>query len=429
MTKMEEAPERIGKYEITGVAGRGAMAVVYIGYDPILDRKVAVKVAAKDDEESAQARIVKKMFLNEAQIAGALDHPNILKVYDAGEIEGAFYMVMEYVEGADTLKSYCEQGHLLPLDQMIGYARQCADALDYAHRHGIVHRDIKPANLMITRDGRIKIGDFGIARRTRADQTQVLGWFGSPMYMSPEQARDEELTGQSDLFSLGSVMYILLTGQPPFVGRGISGLIQKVLSENPAPIRGVRPEVPEKLIDVVSRCLEKTPDRRYRTGAEIVADLDALKSALGAEAEPSAAEKLQLLKALRFFEGFSEGMIAEVLKVAQWRTFPANHVLMREGQAEAGFYVIVHGQLGVSRDNNVIGQIDSGECCGEIGYLTGARRSATVTTLSRTAAVYVEAKLGDWASLSLQMRLNKAFQQALIARLMQANDRLVRRSF
>ena len=196
----EHTPERIGKYEITGVAGRGAMGVVYIGYDPIVDRKVAIKVAYPAEDDDNQARVAKKMFLNEAQTAGSLDHPYILKVYDAGEFDGALCMVMEYIEGADTLKSFCEPKRLLPIDTVVTYMRQCAEALEYAHRHGIVHRDIKPANLMLNKEGKIKIGDFGIARRTQTDQTQVLGWFGSPMYMSPEQARDEELTGQSDLW-------------------------------------------------------------------------------------------------------------------------------------------------------------------------------------------------------------------------------------
>ena len=427
---MEETVTRIGKYEVTGVAGRGAMGVVYIAYDPILDRKVAIKVATRDSgEENSQSRLARKMFLNEAQTAGALDHPHILKVFDAGEYEGAFYMVMEYVEGADTLKTYCDPAHLLPIEQAVTYIRQCADALDCAHRHGIIHRDIKPANLMITQDGRIKVGDFGIAHRTQTDQTQVLGWFGSPMYMSPEQARDEELTGQSDLFSLGSVMYILLTGQPPFSGRGISGLIQKVLSEDPVPIRELRGEVPEKLVAIVGRCLEKSRERRYQSAAEIVADLDALIKGGSEEAEPGPAEKLQLLKALKFFDGFTDGMLGEVLKVAKWRPFPADHLLIREGQQEQGFYVIVNGQLSVLRDDHVIGQIDAGDCAGEIGYLTGGRRSATVRASIKGAAIFVEARLADWASLPLQMRINKAIQQSLIDKLLRSNDRALRRIF
>jgi serine/threonine protein kinase len=279
---------------------------------------------------------------------------------------------------------------------------------------------------MLNKEGKIKIGDFGIARRTQTDQTQVLGWFGSPMYMSPEQARDEELTGQSDLFSMGSVFYQLLSGRATFGGRGISGLINKVLNEDPTPLRELRPEIPEQLAAIVHRCLEKSRERRYHSGAEIVADLNNLLS--GLEAEPSQADKLKTLKTLRFFEGFSDGMIQEVMKVAKWESFPADHVLIKEGSQDGGFYVIVNGQLSVSRDEKAIGSIDPGECAGEIAYLTGQRRSATVKTLTKVATLHIATKLSDWASVPLQMRVNKAFQRALIDRVLRANDRLVRRS-
>jgi len=423
----DQTPEYIGKYKIVGIAGRGAMGVVYIGHDQLLDRKVAIKVATKADMGDEQAaRQAFKMFLNEAQTAGALDHTHILKVYDAAELDNGMYMVMEYVDGADTLKSFIEPGKLLPVDVLTGYFRQCADALDYAHGRGVVHRDIKPANLMLTSDGKVKIGDFGIARRVQADQTQVMGWFGSPMYMSPEQARDEEITGQSDLFSLGSVMYELLSGSPPFVARGISGLIHKVLHEEPKPLRERRPEVPEKLAAIVHRCLQKDKDKRYQTGAEIVRDLDAFLAGGEAEPEPSAEEKLELLKALSFFEGYSPAMIKEVLKVAQWRFFSADSVLVREDYQEPGFFIIAEGQLSVSRDDRQVGAVQAGECAGEIGYLTGEKRPITVKALTKVKAFFIEAKLTDWASLPLQMRLQRSFQSVLIDHLIQAYERLAR---
>ncbi len=423
----DQTPEYIGKYRIVGIAGRGAMGVVYIGHDPLLDRKVAIKVASKADmgDEHA-ARQAFKMFLNEAQTAGALDHTHILKVFDAGEVDNSMYMVMEYVDGADTLKSFIEPGKLLPVDVLAGYFRQCADALDYAHGHGVVHRDIKPANLMLTRDGKVKIGDFGIARRVAADQTQVMGWFGSPMYMSPEQARDEEITGQSDLFSLGAVMYELLSGSPPFVARGISGLIHKVLHEEPKPLRDRRPEVPERLAAIVHRCLQKDRGRRYQTGAEIVRDLDAFLASGETEPEPPAEEKLELLKALAFFEGYSPAMIKEVLKVAQWRVFAPESVLIREGYQEAGFFIVIDGQLSMLRDDRPIGTVEGGECAGEIGYLTGGKRAVTVKALTKVRAFFIEAKLTEWASLPLQMRLQRSFQSVLINRLVRAYERLAR---
>jgi hypothetical protein len=246
------------------------------------------------------------------------------------------------------------------------------------------------------------------------------------MYMSPEQARDEELTGQSDLFSFGVVMYQVLTGKAPFEGRGISGLIQQVLNSEPVSVREHRPEIPERLAAIVKRCLEKSRDRRYRTGAEIVADLDAVQVSADA-VEPNAAEKVRLLKSLPFFEGFTEPMIGEVVKVGTWQTFPPGHILIREGSAEPGFFVVINGQLSVTRDEQVIGAIGAGDCVGEIAYLSEGqqKRTATTTALSRITVLHVSAKMNEWASLPLQMRLNKAFQQALINRVIRANDRLV----
>ena len=148
----------------------------------------------------------------------------------------------------------------------------------------------------------------------------------------------------------------------------------------------------------------------------------------GLEAEPSEADKLKMLKSLHFFEGFSDGMIREVGKVAKWESYPAEHILIKEGTQDDGFYVIVNGQLSVIRDEQTIGSIDPGECVGEIAYLTGQRRSATVKALTKVAVLHVTAKLADWASLPLQMRVNKSFQQALIDRVLRANDRLVRRA-
>jgi len=187
---MEEIPEKIGKYDITGIAGKGAMGVVYIGHDPFIDRRVAIKVSLNEDmeEDSHEALQARKLFFNEAKAAGALDHPHILRIYEAGEsTEGQPYIVMEFVEGAGDLKAFCKPDNLLPIDKLVDYFIQAADALDYAHQHGITHRDIKPANIMLTAKDEVKLCDFGIAQRTRSDQTQILGWFGSPLYMSPER--------------------------------------------------------------------------------------------------------------------------------------------------------------------------------------------------------------------------------------------------
>ena len=262
---MEQTPAKIGKYDVVSVLGKGSMGVVYKGHDAYVDRAVAIKVATNTDADDGE-NMAKRMFVNEARSAGCLDHSNILKVYEAGEENGLPYMVMEFIKGGDTLRTYCKPDTLLPIKQVAGLIRQAADALDYAHSQGVLHRDIKPANIMLTEGGVAKLGDFGIARRMGVDQTQIVGWFGSPLYMSPEQAQDKELSPQSDLFSLGSVFYEMLAGTPPFAAKGLSSLIQKVVNEDPRPLTEVRPEVPEVVWRVVKKMLTKDLALRYKNG-------------------------------------------------------------------------------------------------------------------------------------------------------------------
>jgi len=271
---MADQPSKIGKYDVVDVLGKGSMGIVYRGHDAYVDRPVAIKLATNTDADDESASMAKRMFVNEARSAGRLDHPNVLKVYEAGEENGQPYMVMEYIAGGDTLRSYCKPDQLLPIPTVVKLIREAADALDYAHNQGVLHRDIKPANIMLTQDGVAKLGDFGIAKRLGVDQTQIIGWFGSPLYMSPEQAQDADITSQSDIFSLGSVFYEMLAGVPPFAAKGLTGLIQKVCQEDPKPLTEVREEIPQQLWRVVSKMLQKELVRRYKTGADLVADLD-----------------------------------------------------------------------------------------------------------------------------------------------------------
>ena len=268
---MSENPKQIGKYSVLDVAGHGNVGVVYSGYDPFADRKVAIKVCAADDRSAdGAARLFRKMFFNEAHTAALLDHPNILKIYDAGEEAGEPYIIMEYVEGGRTLKYYCDQTRLLPVERVIEIGFKCAKALDYAHRRGVIHRDIEPSNIMLTKNGDVKIGDFGIAQRTQGDVTQVLGIVGSALYMSPEQACEEDVNTQTDLYSLGVVLFELLTGRLPFESVRFSTLIQQVIYEIPPTITSLRSELPETLAKVVAKALEKNkangvaPDSSWR---------------------------------------------------------------------------------------------------------------------------------------------------------------------
>jgi eukaryotic-like serine/threonine-protein kinase len=367
------------------------------------------------------------MFFNEAQAAGALDHPNILRVYDAGEANGEPYIVMEYVAGGETLKSFCTPQRLLPMERVVHLIHQCAKALDYAHRRGVLHRDIKPANIMLTEEGEAKIGDFGIAERLHADKTQFMGSFGSPRYMSPEQARDEPVTGQSDLYSLGVTLYELMAGRPPFEARGLAALVVAITTREPPSLRSIRPEVPESLEAVVRRAMEPSLDRRYRTGAEFAADLaKAFDELSRPPAEPDEATKFARARALPFFNEFSDAELEEVLSAAHWEHHPAGSVLIAEGTTEESFSVLLAGEVTVRIGEHAVGTLGAGECVGEMGYIARARRSASVVVEEDVTALRIDGALMDWASIPVQMRFHKVFQRTLIERLARTSLELAR---
>jgi serine/threonine-protein kinase len=416
---VNEQPEQIGKYTVLDVAGRGAMGTVYVGHDPFIDRKVAIKVCLLTDDDEHAAQVSKRMFFNEAQAAGALDHPHILKVYDAGEADGQPYIVMEYVEGGATLRPHCKPDEALPVRRVVEIIHQCAKALDYAHRRGVTHRDIKPANIMLTPDGDAKIGDFGIAQRLQSEATQLMGAFGSPLYMSPEQALEEPMTHQTDLYSLGVTMFELLAGRPPFSARELSGLVMAITSQDPPPLRSLRPDLPEGLAAVVAQAMAKELDQRYASGAEMASDLAALYDELTRPEgkDLSDEEKLTAARELSFFNDFSDTELEEVVMVGVWERYAPGHRIVAEGAMEKSFYVIVAGDVSITIGDKVVAVLAKGHCFGEMGYLSDVRRSASVNALSDVLVMKIDEALMDWATIAVQLRFGKAFQEVLISRL------------
>jgi len=423
---MAEHPEKLGKYQIRGLAGRGSMGIVYLGHDPFVDRQVAIKVLTLHDEADGEARArARKMFFNEAQSAGNLDHPNILRVYDAGETDGEPYIVMEYVPGEETLRSYCTPKKQLPVETVVRLIAQCAEALDYAHSKGVTHRDIKPANIMLTKEGVAKIGDFGIAHRQHTDTTQVVGAYGSPRYMSPEQARDDTITSRSDLFSLGVVLYELLAGRPPFLAKNLPGLIYKILHDPAPPIQEFRPEIPPPLVHIISRALQKDPAKRYQSGKEMAVDLaEVFKDLSRPFGELDHAQQVQTLKGFRFFDGFSESEVEEVLRASEMEGFAPGQQILQEGWDSGSFYILVGGELLVAKGGKIIASLTPGDSFGEMGYLAESERSASVIAKSPSAALKISAGIKEWASFPCQVRLTKAFQRTLIDRLNKTSEDL-----
>ena len=270
--------QQLGRYEILTELGHGAMGTVYRGRDPKIERVVAIKTVRVIGITPEQEAEYRRRFFREAQAAGKLSHPGIVTIYDVGEDEATQtpYIVMEYVEGR-TLESLLTDPGLEPpsLTASLELIKQVAEALDYAHTHSIVHRDIKPANIMVTADGRAKITDFGIAKLTQSEFTVPGQILGTPAYLSPEQLKGATLDGRSDLFSLGVILFWMLTGQKPFVG-DTSTVLYQVACEDPPPVTQLNPALLPELDRVVSGALAKDPASRYQRGKELADDLDDL---------------------------------------------------------------------------------------------------------------------------------------------------------
>ena len=272
-------PSRIaGRFTIETRLGAGAFGTVYKARDEVLGRTVAIKTirlealaASADAGDPTLTR-----FRREAQVSAQLRHPNILTVYDVGEAEGVSYLAMEFLDGS-SLDKLLELERRLSPTRAASIGTQVAQALAHAHRAGVVHRDVKPANIIIEDVGRVKVTDFGIARAACADaqSTATAGLLGTPAYMSPEQARGDDLDGRSDIFSLGAVLYEMLTGKRAFRGDSITGLIFKVITEQPVPVRNLAADVPEGVEAIVLRALSKSREERYQDAEELVRALRA----------------------------------------------------------------------------------------------------------------------------------------------------------
>jgi serine/threonine-protein kinase len=294
--------ETLGRYKIIKEVGRGAMGTVYQGYDPKIDRIVALKTIRKDRlAESRDAEDLVTRFQKEVRAAGKLVHPNIVIVYDTGEDEETAYVAMEYIEG-DTLENLIQKGIRFPMDKVIDIMDQICDGLEYTHRQGIVHRDLKPSNIMLVNGERLKITDFGISKAVGAVSspiTQAGILLGTPSYMSPEQIAGKEIDGRSDLFSLGIILYQLLTGEAAFAGDTIPKLLYNIVNKDPTPPSQIDSSIPSLCDEVIAKALAKDPDKRYQTARHFIEDLRRAYRGEGLAEVPSMEPTMTVAKGVR----------------------------------------------------------------------------------------------------------------------------------
>jgi serine/threonine protein kinase len=358
------------------------------------------------------------MFLSEAHMVGMLHHPNILPIYDAGEENGHCYIVTEHVHGARTLSTYCRADNLLRLDDVVELMFKCAKALHYAHSRGVIHRDIKPSNIMLTNESDVRIIDFGIALVAGSEISRIEGIAGSPSYMSPEQVQSLELTNRSDLYSLGAVMYELLTGIRPFRAGNLAKLLHQIVYATPLPIHSSRSDVPEEIENVVAMAMQKDPERRYTSGLDFAAELTRVHQKLREQySRMDQQEQFGLLRRLKFFHEFSHAEILEVMRASQWQDYASGEEIVKEGEMDDRFYVVVAGHCAVERNRQRVGLLSTGECFGETSYLQGAKRFATIRAADQVTVLKVSSTLLEQVSAACQLRFNRVFLRSLIGRL------------
>lgn len=422
--------ERIGKYEVLRLIGEGATSSVYLAHDPFTQLDVAIKQlhpALLGD--NARGHLYRRLLMNEAGYAGKLAHPHIVHLYDAVVEDDQAYVVMEFVPGG-TLAAFCRPDNLLPFDRLVEIIFKCTRALDYAYHHGITHRDIKPANVLLTDpDGEdIRISDFGSAFHSASDTTQIAG-LGSPAYMSPQQVREMPLNHQTDIYSLGVVMYQLITGQLPFRADNNYSLLYRIANDTPAPPSALRPDVPEALDAIVRRAMEKELDGRYQDWSEFSHDLaqafrsQALKTDSNRIPET---EKFETLRSLNFFREFSDVEIWEVVGFSKWTRAQPGTVIIKEGEAGDRFSFITDGEARVKKRGKLLNVLTPGDCFGEMAIFSAGSgvRTASVEAQTGMSMVSVTSHALQRASDTCRMHFYKGFLEVLATRLSLANARI-----
>ncbi|ATE62609.1 serine/threonine-protein kinase [Thauera sinica] len=393
---MNGLPEKIGRYRILREIGRGATAVVYLAEGPDDPRPVALKHVRFDDkvrDEAKWNRRLIKLLKAEKAVATRLDHPNIIRIYDASIEPGQAYVVMEYFPGA-SLERHCSFEHLLPIHRTIGIVFKCCMALDHAYRQGIVHRDIKPANILVDDQDNVKITDFGLAlnvsKRVETDSTFIMG-VGSPAYMSPEQIKGYPLNQKTDLYSLGVVLFHLLTGRLPFRGTNPAQLIYKIINADPPSVSQLNPDVPEQMDAVIRRALEKDLYSRYKNGAEFAKDLAAVRyKILDDSYVPPDTQRFNQLRKLAFFTEFEDVELWEVLRICSWRQVDKNIALVREGEADQRFAIVLDGRVELSVGGRKVAELGRGEVFGEQAWIDSIEHRHMLSVVSLEALTYLE---------------------------------------
>lgn len=414
--------QTIGRYEVVKKVGQGATGDVFLAKDPYIKRQVALKVSkpTPDVKEKAITKY-RERFFSEAQSAGSLSHPNIVSIFDVGIHKDSCYIAMEYIEGS-TLAEVCDKDALMPIEKLAPVIYHLCSALDYAHQKNVVHLDIKPANVLFTQAGDVKVTDFGIAR-VMSDQTIETDFAGSPSYMSPEQIQEHATDHLSDIFSLGAVVYEMLTGEQAFGGSNHFSVMYKVINTDPEPMSNFRQDIPPVLERIVNKALAKSPEDRYQSCMDFAYELRVAIRELSdhSPVELIADDILSYIQGIEFFEGFSKQQVQQILEASNVIRIGGGQVMVSEGDIDDSFYIILSGRATVRRKGRDIALIKRGECFGEMAFLSGESRTATVAASTDCTLLKISRILLEKSPEDVQLLFLKRFSLTLLRRLSLSN--------
>jgi serine/threonine protein kinase len=419
---------QVGKYDIQKLLGKGATGTVYLARDTFTGKEVALKTIEPEVFRDPEfGTVYRSQFLNEASLAGKLRHPHIVAILDAVVGENSGYIAMELVTGGD-LSRYVTPQTLLPVADVLQIGFKVCGALEYAAKEGIVHRDIKPANIMVASGTEVKIADFGAAvlKKSQVVQTAAMG---SPYYMSPEQITGEApLTFHSDMYSLGVVLYELLTGRRPFQAENMDALLDKILKLDPLPPTEVRAGLPKDADAVVLRAMKKAPEQRYATWAEFALELSRVGRMVLPEGAIPDSEKYVALQKVPMLATLSDSELWELARAGRWMRSARNRSIVKEKERGTSFFFLAQGEAKVTLQARLLNMLGAGEFFGEMAYIAGGEqpRHATVESSTDVMLAEFEPAALDKMSLGAQLQVMRALVRNVSERLALANTRSAR---
>lgn len=417
----------LGKYEISSKLGEGGMGIVYKATDSFLERTVALKIAKISSTELIgpdKKRL--NRCLKEARLAAQFIHPNIVITYDAGIENDVFFIALEYIEGSG-LQTSRRKWNLLPRSQVLEIIYNTCYALDYIHNKGYMHLDIKPSNIMLTKKGEVKLMDFGISRFLQEDPKDITKTVGTSYYMSPEQAQsDPGLDHQSDIFSLGIVLYELLTGKRPFEGKSFYEIIYKIINIDPTALKEHAPDISPDLELVVNKAISKKKEERFKTAKEFAeALLPSIKGKDSRALDKQDKKKLDYLKRLPIFKHFQYSDLSDVIKISTWSFHDRNSQIIKKDADDNNIYFLIQGKASLHLKKEVK-VLEQGECFGETAILYKMPRKAEVIADTNCVVMTINANILKQASDSIQVKFLREFYNLKILQLVEANLKLIK---